>query len=119
MKKFARNLILAGAILSVSGCGLFGKGPGDVAVEMFERVCKAKDLSIMLEYAAPESVSLLQMGISFAKDDPNSLSNCNEDITLVSEEIEGDRATVVTNNEDKPTKWRKIDGEWKYVLVKD
>jgi hypothetical protein len=106
------------AISMLSACG--ASGPGQTAVEMYEKICKENRFEVMLDYVAPESTALLGIGLQFMKKEgsPAEQALCKEPVKLVSENINGDVAEVVLSSGGEPMHWKKVDGKWKMFIKK-
>ena len=118
------SLILVTSILA-TGC-IFTKGPGDTLVEMRSKMCSSHSLQPMVEYSAPESQAAIGMIVGMAEDPkkgPEIKAKLEEScqkgkLSVVKEEIHGESAIVVLNDDGKPQTMRKIDGKWKMVISK-
>ena len=113
------SLVPISFFLLLVGCGS-GGSPGKTAVEMFEKVCKENDYNVFLEYIAPESATIMGVGIGMMKQQgaPKSADYCKSEIKLVSEKVTENTAVVVLNTSKDPINLRKIDGKWKVYIKK-
>ena len=113
------SLVPISFFLLLVGCGS-GSSPGKTAVEMFEKVCKENDYNVFLEYIAPESATIMGVGIGMMKQQgaPKSADYCKSEIKLVSEKVTENTAVVVLNTSKDPINLRKIDGKWKVYIKK-
>jgi len=114
-----KKLILS-ALLLASSFVLFGCGssPRDAAESFYD--CMAdNDIEGAKEYASPATQQLLSVIQSMGgipEEDREDMS-----IKFISEEIDGDHATVVFEGEDgerNPVKLTLIEGEWKVDIEK-
>ena len=101
-------------------------GPGDTVIEMYKKMCAAKSIKPMIDYAAPESLPLLEMAAKLYDDKDKGpkltadlVNRCEKGIKVKEEKISGDTAVVVMLADDKPTDLRKIDGKWKVTISKN
>lgn len=122
-KNFSIGKLFLITILFLLNCS---KGPDDVYVEMWKKICKEKSMHPMIEYTAPESITLVSMVVGMSQDEKKSPkfkenieNSCKkEDLYKVSNVVvNGDIATF-NDSEGKEIKMRKIDGNWKFVLDK-
>ena len=83
------SLIPISFFLLLVGCSS-GGSPGKTAVEMFEKVCKENDYNVFLEYIAPESATIMGVGIGMMKQQgaPKSADYCKSEIMHHTPEIE-------------------------------
>lgn len=101
-------------------------GPGDTVIEMYKKMCAAKSIKPMIDYAAPESLPLLEMAAKLYDDKDKGpkltadlVGRCEKGIKVKEEKVSGDTAVVVMLADDKPTDLRKIDGKWKVTISKN
>lgn len=117
--KIFLSLVPISFFLLLVGCGS-GSSPGKTAVEMFEKVCKENDYNVFLEYVAPESATIMGVGIGMMKQqgDAKSADYCKSEIKIVSEKVTENTAVVILNFSKDPINLRKIDGKWKVYIKK-
>ena len=102
------------------------KGPDDIYIEMWKKICEEKSIHPMIEYTAPESVPLVSMFVGLTQDEKKGPKLRNgieegckkDDIYKVSDVVIKDDIGTFKNFEGKEIKMRKIDGKWKMVLDK-
>jgi hypothetical protein len=117
--KIFLSLVPISFFLLLVGCGS-GSSPGKTAVEMFEKVCKENDYNVFLEYIAPESATIMGVGIGMMKQQgaAKSADYCKSEIKIVSEKVTENTAVVILNFSKDPINMRKIDGKWKVYIKK-
>jgi len=100
--------------------------PSDTVTEIYKKICAAKSIKPMIDYAAPESQPLLTMAAELYEDKDKGpklkadlAERCEKGIKVKEEKVSGDTAVVVMLHDDKPMDLRKIDGKWKVTISKN
>lgn len=122
-----RALILTSVLLAttLAACGSGSKGPADTLLEMHSKMCETMSYQPLLDYTAPQSQALVGTVVSMMADPKKGpelkkelADKCKDKMTVVSENIDGDTASVTLSGDKKPTEMIKIDGKWKMVVNK-
>ena len=123
-----RALMLTSVLLAtiLAGCGNGSKGPADTLLEMHSKMCESNSYQPLLDYTAPQSQALVGTVVSMMTDPKKGpelkkelADKCSKGkLTVISENIDGDTASVTLSNDKKPTEMIKIDGKWKMVVNK-
>jgi PBP1b-binding outer membrane lipoprotein LpoB len=120
MKKF---LIFLFALV-ISGCSGDPKTPSDLIKKAYSEVCTKKDLVVLANYMLPGNAQAYRAGAQLSKTMSNALgvnlssqivSMCKEPIKIISEQLNGDRALVLTSYKTRDV-LIKVDNKWYITL---
>jgi hypothetical protein len=120
MKKF---LIFLFALV-ISGCSGDPKTPSDLIKKAYSEVCTKKDHEVLANYMLPGNAQAYRAGAQLSKTMSNALgvnlssqivSMCKEPIKIISEQLNGDRALVLTSYKTRDV-LIKVDNKWYITL---